>query len=136
VLSAFYAWDWKEGYVVITLARNFWLCVWIPFIAAYFIYPQYRVGRVAYEAKQALVGEISGKIDRLYYGAPDHDLETIERILKYTELLDKLQSERAHVWDLSAAYRFASALIVPLVVFLVQNPDATMAVWRYVKGLF
>jgi hypothetical protein len=133
-LSAFYAFPWRDDLPIAAFVRGFWVCLWVPFIVAYFGYPQYRVARVVHEARQHLLNEIAGKVDGLFYSTPDHDLDTMERILKYNELLEKLQSDRAQVWDLSAAYRFLTSLIAPLLVFAIQNPDSLLLAWEQFRA--
>lgn len=134
-LSVFYAIEWQEVSFIVQIVRNAWVCVFVPLIIAYFIYPQYRIGRLIFESKQALMANVEEKIDHLYFQTNEHDVDTIERILKYDELLRKLQAARTHVWDMSVLYRFISAALLPVIVFAIHNPDGLQRIWSYFRRL-
>ena len=137
-LSAFFSFDWDphKGSALIHLVRKLWLCVFVPFIVTYFVYPQYRIGRIIRESKEMLLDDIESKMNALYFAGKEHDVDTVERILRYAELRDKLQAERSHVWDISAIYRFCSAIFLPAVVFVLQNPQPAKTFWDHIRGLF
>ena len=112
------------------------MCLFLPWMLIYFLYPQLRIARVVTNAKKAVMVELQEKIDQLYYATDLHEPAVLDQMTKYGELLDRLEKQRTHVWDAASAYRFGSAVLVPTLVFLMQNPDATEHAIQLVRGWF
>lgn len=122
--------DWVNKSTVGTIIQLFWTILLIFYIIFNFIFPHICMKNVIINSKRLSSKKIMEIMRKKSY---EKDLD---KLMELDEIYSKLTKSRNYALDLTIIAQFLSALVVPIIILLFENPDILNKVIEVIGNFF
>lgn len=143
VLFGFYYANWSYGQEIIIFFHSFWTLFVFAIAIFVFMYPHISVKRLIINGKRQGSRDFQKRISKMLDNLDKHspnELELLERELnilcQYQKIYVDIVKSPSMAMDLSVVGRFVSALIIPLVIFMLQERHYLVKLILFIKEYF
>lgn len=140
VLFGFFCANWYYGQKVIAFLHLFWTSFVLAIAIFVFLFPHILIKRLVVRGKKQGSKFFQDKISKMLDGLGEHSLDKLDLLEKELSILTQHQKIYINIIkspsmavDLSVIGKFFSALSVPLVIFIAQEPKHFMKILSFIK---